>query len=153
MTDRHNPNRANLAGPSSTAMSSRLPYSQALATLEPQRILELLADDIVMHVAVHDDPLAGKPVAQFLFSVLQQELGPIIITDELVDGESAVAVVLFDTSIGDVAAHGLNIVHYTEAGEIDELTVFFRPLEALATIADVIGGHMQQGSGPRPEKA
>lgn len=135
MTDHHEP--------------AHLPYSQALEALEPQQILGLLTDDIVIRVAVHDDPLLGKPVAQFLFSVLQQELGPVTVIGEHVDGDTAV--ILFDTSIGDITAHGLNVVHHNASGEIDELTVFFRPLQALAKIADIVGSHMQREFGPRPD--
>ena len=128
-------------------MNHQLPYSQALSDLEPDPILGLLTDDVEIRVAVHDDPLQGKQTAAFLFSVLQQELGPITITDELIDGDRAV--ILFDTSINGITAHGLNIIHHTSDATIDELTVFFRPLKALASIAETIGAHMEAEFGPR----
>lgn len=128
-------------------MNHQLPYSQALSDLEPDPILDLLTDDVEIRVAVHDDPLRGKQTAAFLFGILQQELGQITITDELIDGDRAA--VMFDTSINGITAHGLNIIHHTPNDTIDELTVFFRPLDALADIAKTIGAHMEAEFGPR----
>lgn len=135
--------------PPAPAMNPKLPYSRALAVLEPDAIVERLTDDITINVAVHDDPLHGKDVARFLFGVLQQELAPITITEELVDGDTAV--ILFDTAIGGITAHGLNIIHHTETGDIDQLTVFFRPLQALTAVAETVGAHMARQFGQRPD--
>ncbi len=101
---------------------------------------------MVIRVAVHDEPMRGKPVAGFLFSVLVTELAAMRVTDEIVEG--AKAVVLFETRIGDRAAQGLNVVELDGAGLVRDLTVFFRPLAALQLIAEAVGRRMEQRFGP-----
>ncbi len=126
----------------------RLDYSRALAELDPERIVDTFADDIVITVAVHDAPMAGKDVARFLFGVLSEELHDFELTDELIEGDSAV--VLFEAKIGGRAAQGLNVVRLDGNAQVRELTVFFRPLESLQLIAEVIGARMAARFGPPP---
>jgi hypothetical protein len=126
----------------------RLPYTNALEAWDAGGILDALADHVVIYVAVHDAPLRGKDVAGFLFGVLREELGEIEITDEIIEGERAV--ILFETSIRDARAQGLNVIRMDTEGAIAELTVFFRPLSALSVIAEVIGARMAERFGPMP---
>ncbi|MDP8908932.1 MAG: nuclear transport factor 2 family protein [Chloroflexota bacterium] len=127
----------------------RLSYVGALERSDTAAILDALADDVVIHVAVHDQPMRGKEIAGFLFGVLAEELGAVTVTDEIVEGDNAV--VVFETSIGERTAQGLNVVRLDEAGVIRELTVFFRPLAALTLIAEVVGGRMAERFGPPPQ--
>ncbi len=53
--------------------SRRLAYSAALEGGDKRAILDALAEDVIIRVAVHDQPLQGKEVAEFLFGVLQEE--------------------------------------------------------------------------------
>lgn len=127
----------------------RLSYVDALERWDTTALVDALADDVLIHVAVHDQPMRGKEIAEFLFGVLAEELGSVTVTDEIVEGDNAV--VGFETSIGDRPAQGLNVVRLDEAGVVRELTVFFRPLEALTRIAQVVGGRMADRFGPPPQ--
>ncbi len=127
----------------------RLTCSAALEAWDTAGILEALADDVVIYVAVHDAPMQGKNVADFLFAVLREELGDVTITDEIVEGKRAV--VLFETSIGETRAQGVNVIRLAPSGKIQELTVFFRPLAALSRIAEVVGVRMAERFGPPPQ--
>ena len=91
--------------------SRRLAYSGALERGDQSAILDALAEDVIIRVAVHDQPLEGRQVAEFLFGVLQEEPGPITVTEEIVERETAV--VLFETTIGDTLTAGLNVVGWT----------------------------------------
>jgi hypothetical protein len=124
----------------------RLDYTAALERWDVDRIVSALADDVVIRVAVHDAPMQGRQVARFLFATLAEELGPLRPVQEIVEGRSAV--LLFDTTIGERAAQGLNVLQQTADGAIAELTVFFRPLDALQRIAEVIGARMAARFGP-----
>ena len=130
-------------------MARRLRYSDALEGWDKEGILAALADNVVIHVAVHDAPMQGKEIADFLFGVLAEELGEMRITDEIVEADKAV--VLFETSIEGLSAQGLNVITLDSSGAIAELTVFFRPLAALSRIAEVAGARMAQRFGPPPE--
>ncbi|MDQ4072224.1 MAG: hypothetical protein M3088_05040 [Actinomycetota bacterium] len=127
----------------------RLPYSRALASWDHDGLMSALADEVVIRVAVHDAPMEGKQVADFLFGVLSEELGAVTVTEEIV--EASKAVVLFETSIQDQKAQGLNVLHFDDSGTIADLTVFFRPLASLSLIAEVIGARMAAQFGPPPE--
>ena len=129
--------------------AARTRYSHALETFDPALIVATLSDDVTIHVAVHDRPLAGKETANFLFDVLTQELAPFVVTDEVVEGPTSV--VLFETSIRGHQAQGLNVGSCGSDGLVHELIVFFRPLASLQLIADVIGAHMAERFGPPPE--
>ncbi len=130
-------------------ISGRTRYSQALGAFDQALILASLSDDVIINVAVHDEPLRGKETAAFLFGVLTQELAPFELISEIVEGDTSV--VLFETALRRQRAHGLNVVNYQPDGLARELTVFFRPLAAMQLVAEVIGGHMAQRFGPPPE--
>jgi hypothetical protein len=127
----------------------RTPYSRALAAFDPAAIVASLSEEVVIRVAVHDEPLRGRDTAEFLFGVLTQELTPFKLVDEIVEREKSV--VLFETSLRGRRADGLNVVSVQPDGLVGELTVFFRPLAALQLVAEVIGSHMEQRFGPRPD--
>ena len=131
-------------------ISGRTRYSQALAVFDQASILATLSDEVTIRVAVHDEPLRGKDTAALLFGVLTQELAPFELTEEILEEDKSV--VLFETSLRGLQAHGLNLVKYQPDGLVGELTVFFRPLAAMQLVAEVIGGHMAQRFGtPPPE--
>ncbi len=126
----------------------RLPYTVALETWNSEAIVDQLADDVTIRVAAHDAPMHGRDIARFLFDVLGEELSPPVVTGEI--AEDALAVVLFKTSIRGTPAEGVNVIRVAETGRIAELTVFFRPLPALAVIAEVVGGRMAERFDPPP---
>ena len=123
----------------------RLPYSRALGALDPQAITACLTDDVLIRVAVHDQPMQSKDVARFLFGVLSEELRDFRLTDEIVERDKAV--ILFETTVRGQAAQGLNVIAHDDSGLVRELTVFFRPLEALELLRDVIGSRMAERFG------
>ncbi len=124
--------------------SLRLEYANALARLDVEGIVGLMAEDVTIRVAVHDEAMRGRETARFLFGVLAEELAFINVTAEIVEGDRAV--VLFETELRGTPAEGLNVIE-APAGQIRELTVFFRPLPALQLVADVIGARMAERFG------
>jgi len=96
----------------------RTRYSQALLAFDPASIVASLSDDVTIRVAVHDEPLQGKDTAEFLFGVLSQELTPFKLVDEIVEGEKSV--VLFETSLREQRASGLNVVLTQSDGLVAE---------------------------------
>ena len=126
----------------------RLDYSKALSSLDVDGIVGLMADDVSIRVAVHDEAMHGKETARFLFGVLSEELGSMNVTAEIVENNRSV--ILFETELRGTPAHGLNVVE-TSAGQIRDLTVFFRPLPALELVAEVIGARMAERFGALDE--
>jgi len=126
----------------------RLEYSKALSSLDVDGIVGLMADDVTIRVAVHDEAMQGKQTAQFLFGVLSEELGFVNVTGEIVEGDRAV--ILFETELRGTPAQGLNVVE-SSTGQIQDLTVFFRPLPALQMVSEVIGARMAERFGALQE--
>ena len=126
----------------------RLPYTAALESLDPEAIVSCLSEDVVIKVAVHDGPMHGAEVARFLFGVLQEELDGIEVEREIIEGDQVV--VTFETGLAGLRAQGLNHLELGPDGEVRELTVFFRPLESLQKVAEVVGRHMEARFGPPP---
>lgn len=124
---------------------ARLSYSSALEALEPDAITACLTDDVVIRVAVHDQPMQSKEVARFLFGVLTEEFTDFRLVDEIIEGDKAV--VLFETVVRGQPAQGLNVLALDDSDRIRELTVFFRPLEALELLRDVVGSRMAERFG------
>jgi hypothetical protein len=93
--------------------------------------------------------MRGKDVAEYLFTGLRDDLGELRVNDETIERDRAV--VLFETSIENSSAQGVNVIRIDRSRAIRELTVFFRPLPALSRIAEVIGARMAERFGPRPE--
>lgn len=65
----------------------RLSYVGALERWDTTAIVDALADDVVIHVAVHDQPMRGKEIADFLVEVLAEELRDVTVTDEIIEGD------------------------------------------------------------------
>jgi len=130
--------------------TQRLPYARALARLDAEAIVSALRDDVTMHVAVHDAPLRGIDVARYLFGVLRETLEDMRVEDEIVSGERAV--VTFQTTVGGVRAHGLNLLRLDADGRVYELIVFFRPLKALQRVADLVTPRMAARYGSLPNE-
>jgi hypothetical protein len=128
--------------------AGRLRYSRALSAWDHDALIASLREDVVIRVAVHDEPMQGKQTADFLFGVLRQELNDFGLSDEIVEGDKAV--VLFDAQIRGQSAHGLNVVMLDGDGLVRELTGFFRPLPTLQLISEVIGARMAQQFGELP---
>lgn len=125
--------------------SGRFAYTRALAAWETRALISSLSEEVVIHVAVHDEPLRGTETAEFLFDVLHEELEAPRVTDEIVEGSTAV--VLFETALRGTAAQGLNVVRLDATGQVGDLVVFFRPLASLQLVAGVIGARMAERFG------
>jgi hypothetical protein len=122
---------------------------QALEAADAAAVVGIMADDVTLRVAVHDEAFEGLPAAtQILGAVLDGVLHDIEVT-ETIDGHDA-AVVMFGTQVAEHPgrADGLLVVRSDGDGRISDLTVFLRPLAALQAPADEMGRWL---GGPRPD--
>lgn len=120
----------------------------ALEAHDADAVLATLADDVTLRVAVHDTPFEGRQTAaHILGAVLDGVLHDIAVTGTLQDADSAV--LTFRTQVADHPdpAEGLLVVRTGTDGRIGDLTVFLRPLAALAALAEEMGKRLGR---PRP---
>lgn len=114
---------------------------KALETGDVEAAIGMLDDDVVLRVAVHDDPFPGRDLAA---GILRLVIGGEVLDEiEVVEsiGEPGEARVLRFTSRvagHDGSAEGVLIVRGGRSGPIEDLTVFLRPLAALQALSDEV---------------
>ena len=118
-------------------------YRDAMERGDTLAATQRFAEDIVVHVAVHDQPVQGREATKFLFGVLGEIFEHFTVTRIFHSEDGREAVLLFDVHVGGRAAQGMNhIVAEDDDGDITELVVMFRPLQVLQQIAETVGPRM-----------
>lgn len=93
---------------------------------------ELLDQDIAFYTPAILDPLIGKDVvAPFLAAALNILVNETFRYTRDFIGDSS-AVLEFESTVDGVQLNGVDILHWTERGKIDEFRVMVRPVEAAA---------------------
>lgn len=125
--------------------------TQALTSADAHAAVETMTEDVTLRVAVHDAPFQGRAAAaQILTAVLAGALHDLDAV-ETIEGPEA-TVWMFTTGVAGYPgrADGLLVVRPDGSGLISDLTVFLRPLPALAALAEEMGRRL---GGPRPDGA
>lgn len=122
---------------------------QGLETADSAAVIETLAEDVTLRVAVHDAPFEGRQAVGAVLGVVLDGVLAGVGVSETIEGDAG-TVVLFDADVMGYAprAQGLLVVRANEAGRVRALTVFLRPLAALQALSDEMG---RRFDGPRPE--
>jgi SnoaL-like domain len=122
--------------------------AQALEAADAAAVVETMADDVTLRVAVHDQPFEGRPAAaQILGAVLDGVLRDIEVGETI--GGDDVAVLMFTAQVTEYPGRGdgLLVVRSDQGGRICDLTVYLRPLAALQALAAEMGRRL---GGPSP---
>jgi hypothetical protein len=123
-------------------------YLAGLEAGDASAVLGSLRADTTLNVAVHAQPFVGLDAIGFVFeNLFSGILGDLHVREVLGEGRRRVAV--FDVRVAgyEGAAEGLNLITLDDDGELAEVTVFLRPLDALVALSDEIG---RRFGGPRP---
>lgn len=98
----------------------------------------LLADDVVFHSPIVYTPQHGKDVAARYIAAAKRTFSggrgddAFRYTKQVLDGD--VAMLEFETTIGDTYVDGVDVIRCDGAGRIVELRVMVRPLQAVHTV-------------------
>ncbi|MGW0857587.1 nuclear transport factor 2 family protein [Streptomyces sp. NPDC002690] len=112
-----------------------------LAAIEP-----LFADDVRLYSPVKFTPFDGKPQVLGLFGVLLRVFEGFHYVgryegaaETSADGTEAPSeVLLFRATVDGVQIHGIDLLHYDEAGLIKEFTVMVRPQSAVQALGKAV---------------
>ena len=128
-------------------------YQHGMETGDIDAVLSTFSDDIVIRVAVHDEPISGITPARFLFPLLLDYFEEFHVTETV--ASEGTTVVVFDVALPDYSgpAEGVNLVRIDHDGRIRDLTVFLRPLPALQRVAEHIGSRMAAQFGDLPDRS
>jgi hypothetical protein len=106
-------------------------WHRLLAARDVAGLADLLADDAVFHSPVVHTPQRGKAMTQlYLAGAMQVLAQPGFRYLREVTGESD-AMLEFEVEIDGILINGVDIVHWNEAGRIDDFKVMIRPLKAI----------------------
>lgn len=122
----------------------------ALAGADAPAAAVTLDDDVTLRVAVHDQPFQGLHAAKAILEVLLDgplhtiEAGDCRSADMTGDDTTATEVLTFTAGVVgyEGRADGLLLAHHGATGRIADVTVYLRPLAALAALADEMGRRM-----------
>ena len=105
---------------------------------------DVLADDAVFHSPVVHTPQEGKALTKLYLSAAIMVLGAseFRYVREVV-GESD-AVLEFTCELDGIQVNGVDMIHWNEAGQIDDFKVMIRPLKAVNLLHRLMGQMLQQ---------
>ncbi|MEV6676182.1 nuclear transport factor 2 family protein [Streptomyces erythrochromogenes] len=107
---------------------------------------DLFTEDIRLYSPVKFRPFEGRPMVLGLFGVLLRVFEDLRYvghfegaTETSTDGAQAPAVVLpFRATVDGKQIHGIDMLHFDEAGRIKEFTVMVRPQSAVHTLGQAV---------------
>lgn len=117
----------------------------------PRALADLLADDVVFHSPVVHTPQRGKLLASQYLGAALMILGneSFRYVREIRGGHDAL--LEFELELAGVAVNGVDLIHWNEAGQIDDFKVMIRPLKAIQAVQQKMAellAQMQQPAQP-----
>jgi hypothetical protein len=112
----------------------------ALETGDPNGMLALLSDDVIIHSpAVIDTDYSGREVVAGIVGFALRTIEGVRVTHELHGDGGASHVLLIDGRIGAQPFQGCLYLRTADDGLIDELTFMLRPFHALQAFVTAMG--------------
>ncbi|OEU91798.1 serine/arginine repetitive matrix protein 1 [Streptomyces abyssalis] len=120
---------------------------------------DLFTEDVRFYSPVKFAPFEGRPMVMGLFGVLLRtfedfryvgrfEGSALTSTD---GGEAPAEILVFRATAGGKQIHGIDLLHFDEAGLIKEFTVMVRPQSAVNALGEaVLAGLVAAGLAPGP---
>lgn len=115
-------------------------FREAVEAKDPERVLELLADDVVFNSPAVFKPYEGKQVVSVILATVFQVFEDFEYVDEL-EGSGDTTGLVFRARVGDKQLTGWDYIRERD-GEIAELTVMIRPLSGLNALAQEMGARL-----------
>ncbi|MGW0780767.1 nuclear transport factor 2 family protein [Streptomyces sp. NPDC002913] len=121
---------------------------------------DLFTEDIRLNSPVKFTPFEGRPMVSGLFGVLLRTFEDFRYVGRLegaaeagAEGDEAPsAVLVFRATVGGKQIHGIDLLHFDEAGRIKEFTVMVRPQSAVHALGEaVLAGLVADGLVPGPD--
>jgi hypothetical protein len=105
-------------------------WHQILEQRQPERLVEILAEDCVFFSPVVHKPQAGRELTQlYLTAALQVFNDSFHYVKEVVTDKHAV--LEFQCDLDGIVVNGVDIMTFDEQGKISEFKVMVRPLKAV----------------------
>jgi len=119
-------------------------WHRIVETLDPSLMDALLDEDVVFHSPVVHTPQVGKRITKLYLTAAMQVLnapGHFTYKREIIDDR--IAVLEFETLIGDVTVNGVDMIEWNDEGRIIDFKVMVRPLKAINAIHQAMGNMLE----------
>ena len=117
----------------------RLVEERDLVALE-----KILAEDVTLGAPPYWDKLAGRPIVHHLLGLIIGTIEDFTYHREWHDdsrGEGGIALE-FQGHVGELDVQGIDLITLNDRGELQDLEVLIRPLNALEALRDIIAPQM-----------
>jgi hypothetical protein len=107
---------------------------------------KILAEDVSMGAPPYWDKLNGRPIVHHLLGLIIHTIEDFTYHREWHDdsrGEGEIALE-FRGHVGELALQGIDLITLNDRGELQNLDVMIRPLNALSALRDVIVPQMME---------
>ncbi|WP_314174275.1 nuclear transport factor 2 family protein [Streptomyces winkii] len=140
-------------------METAARFRAAVENRDAEALEDLFTEDVRFYSPVKFAPFEGRPMVMGLFGVLLRTFQDFRYIGEFegaaqtgVDGdEAAAAVLLFRATVDGKQIHGMDLLHFDDAGRIKEFTVMVRPQSAVQALGEaVLAGLVADGLVPAP---
>jgi len=103
-----------------------------------------LADDVVLRSPIFSVGFEGLDEVGDVLAAVYEVLGPV---DYLYDEPGDPAVFVWKSDVDGEPVEGADLVRYDDTGKITEITIFLRPLRAIAAFLDKTGPILAERRG------
>jgi hypothetical protein len=127
------------------------PYGQALAARNLDGLVALLADDVVFHSPVINDPgFEGRDCVAALLAMVLDAISVDEFTHEL--GDERTRILVFNGRVLGKSIKTTTLLELNTDGKVREIWAMVRPLTGVVAIAEAIGSQLaeRRGAGRGP---
>ena len=121
-------------------------YREAFAARQPDRLLSLCADDVILHSPLASEPgFEGRDVVAIMLPIVLEVFSDTQYTHEFGDERSHMLVA--DSRVLDERIKIATLLELNTDGKISDIWLLARPLKAITTLLEAVG-QVLDGSGP-----
>jgi hypothetical protein len=126
------------------ALSVMSAWHHVVSSRDPAALSRLLADDVVFHSPVVHTPQRGKAITfQYLMGALQVLNNASFRYERELIGDHD-AVLEFATEVDGIQINGVDLIRWSDAGQIVDFKVMVRPLKAVDMLHQKMAAMLEQ---------
>ena len=119
----------------------RKAVEKAVETGRLDNMVDVFAEDAVLHSPVQFKPFKGRAAIAHLLGILVEVFEDFRYTDQLESDEGALGLI-FRARVGDREVEGLDLLRFNDAGLIQDATVMVRPRSAVEALLAEVGARL-----------
>jgi SnoaL-like domain len=118
-------------------------FRAAVEAHDVDRVVELLAEDVVFRSPIVFKPYRGKESVGSLLHAVARVFEDFRYTHQMGDPERGEHALVFQARVGDKEIEGCDFLHVGDDGLVDEMFVMVRPLSATLAFAEAMRSQLE----------